>query len=118
MAKYNKHTWANGQVITADRMNAIENQLEATTPGATIIANDYNPSATYNIGEYCLYNGNLWRCIGQSTGNIPQEGTYWTNKKITDEIQTVVMVGGLNPVITAEPNKLYYCGNDLETLTF
>lgn len=35
MATYSKTTWATGDLITADKMNKIETQLETTTPGAT-----------------------------------------------------------------------------------
>lgn len=35
MATYSKTTWATGDLITAEKMNKIETQLETTTPGAT-----------------------------------------------------------------------------------
>ena len=62
MSKYNKHTWVGGEIITAQGANTIEAQLELITPGATNIAANYDTSATYNTGDFCLYDGTLYRC--------------------------------------------------------
>ena len=62
MSKYNKHTWVGGEIITAQGANTIEAQLELITPGATNIAANYDTSATYSKGDFCLYDGTLYCC--------------------------------------------------------
>ena len=89
MANYTKHTWTSGEIISASLLNAIENQLETITPGATIISNNYNASTAYTVGQYCLHNGNLWKCKTASTGHTPEEGTYWTATTVMDEIRAL-----------------------------
>lgn len=70
MATYTKTNWATGELITAEKMNKIENQLELVTPGATNVAQDYT-SGSYKVGDYRIYNGQLYRCTTTGAGTPP-----------------------------------------------
>ena len=38
----------------------------------------WSSTVTYAVGQYCIYNDSLWKCLVQHSGQTPQEGTYWT----------------------------------------
>lgn len=37
----------------------------------------WSSTTTYTVGQYCIYNNSLWKCLVQHSGQTPQEGTYW-----------------------------------------
>ena len=37
----------------------------------------YNATTNYVVGNVCTYNGNWYRCILASVGNLPTNETYW-----------------------------------------
>ena len=90
--KINKPVSAtNGQVLT---YNGTSNEWEAqdSKGGAddtSIISDAYDELKTYVAGEYCIYNNLLWKCLVQHNGQIPTEGTYWTNVTVANEIASV-----------------------------
>lgn len=51
-----------------------------------IISDAWNASTTYEVGQYCIYNNSLWKCLVQHNGQTPSEGTYWTKASITSEL--------------------------------
>ena len=54
-----------------------------------IISDAWNTSTTYAVGQYCIYNNSLWKCLIQHSGQTPTEGTYWTNVSVANEITSV-----------------------------
>ena len=38
----------------------------------------WSSTVAYAVGQYCIYNNSLWKCLVQHSGQTPQEGTYWT----------------------------------------
>jgi len=69
-------------------------QIEATV--ATIPANysslwtalapAYSSSATYAVGQYCTYNGNLYRCTTAITAAETWTSSHWTAVKVGNEL--------------------------------
>ena len=51
-----------------------------------IISDAWNASTIYEVGQYCIYNNSLWKCLVQHSGQTPTEGTYWTKTSITSEL--------------------------------
>ena len=90
--KINKPASAtDGQVLT---YNGTSNEWEAQNSkgGAddtSIISDAYDELKTYVVGEYCIYNNLLWKCLVQNNGQTPTEGTYWTNVTVTNEIASL-----------------------------
>ena len=37
----------------------------------------WSSTVAYAVGQYCIYNNSLWKCLVQHSGQTPQEGTYW-----------------------------------------
>lgn len=52
------------------------------------VAAPYDPTVTYAIGQYCLYEGNIYRCIAITTGVF--DSTKWTQIVVTGEFRRVV----------------------------
>ena len=52
----------------------------------SMISDAYSSTKTYAVGEYCIYNDTLWKCLVACTGKTPTEGTYWTQVSIISEL--------------------------------
>lgn len=59
-----------------------------------IIASNYDAETTYNAGQYCFYNDTIWRCKVTSAGETPEEGDFWTEVVVMDEVETAMNSGG------------------------
>lgn len=61
------------------------------------ISDAWVSNKTYYVGDYCIHNNTLWRCLVQNAGVTPVEGTYWTEvsvaKEITKSYDTEQIVG-------------------------
>lgn len=64
---YVKKTWQTGDIVTAADLNNMENGI-ADVASDEIVAADFSASTTYTIGDYCMYNGVLYKCIRAHTG--------------------------------------------------
>lgn len=59
------------------------------TAARAIIANDYDSTATYSIGDYCIYNGTLYYCnTAISTAQAWTEA-HWTDITVTDALKDI-----------------------------
>ena len=73
------------QPLSANQGRVLNNQkLEKE-----IISDAWNTSTTYEVGQYCIYNNLLWKCLIQHSGQTPTEGTYWTKVSVANEIVLV-----------------------------
>lgn len=81
-------------------MSATGDTVDAYTKGQTdnllrnkvdngIISDEWNSATTYEVGQYCIYNNSLWKCILQHNGQTPEDGTYWTKVSIGSEFNTL-----------------------------
>lgn len=52
------------------------------------VASPYDDTTTYAIGQYCLYEGDIYRCIAITTGAF--DSTAWTQIVVTGEFRRVV----------------------------
>ena len=52
------------------------------------VAAPYNSATTYAIGQYCLYEGDIYRCIAITTGAF--DSTAWVQIVVTGEFRRVV----------------------------
>jgi len=75
---------AEGLRVTAEesRVTAEESRVTAESARETAIGNlvalgEYAAETTYEINNTILYLGSSYRCILQSTGNLPTDETYW-----------------------------------------
>ena len=72
-------------VLNGDKYSI--DDLQATTDLQKLqasIANQYNPLSTYNIGEYCLYDGTLYICTSQIETPEDWDESHWESILVTD----------------------------------
>lgn len=77
LKRYNGTTWEIvGPEITSTRFDSIDD----------MIAPEYSPTETYNVGDYVVQSDHLYRCI--STIETAEEWTpeHWTAAKVADEV--------------------------------
>lgn len=67
-------------------------RIRAVQPGGadlSVIANDYDTTATYDVGEYCIYDGGLYVCnTAISTAEAWTAG-HWEEVTVGDELSDV-----------------------------
>lgn len=74
------------EATTTVEDGAITNAKLATsfvTPG---VASAYSSSATYAVGDYCFYNGSLYRCITPITTAEAWTAAHWTAAVLGDDV--------------------------------
>lgn len=52
----------------------------------SMVSDEWESSSTYAVGDYCIYNNSLWKCLVQHSGQTPVEGTYWTMVSVAEEV--------------------------------
>lgn len=73
------------EVINSN-MNIIDEALNSLSNRISNTVSDYwNNSTIYEVGQYCIYDNKLWKCLVQHSGQTPTEGTYWTQTSIDKE---------------------------------
>lgn len=80
-----------------------------------IISDAYSATKAYTIGEYCIYNNSLYKCIANTSAGItPTNSTYWTNTSVGEELasnaraidslgQLIAVQGGVNSDLMIRP---------------
>lgn len=72
------------QTTAKDLIDAINEA--AISGGNSNIADDYDNTQTYVVGDYCIYEGDLYRCITAVTVAESFDSTKWTAVLVTDEL--------------------------------
>lgn len=50
----------------------------------------WNSTKTYAVGEYCIWNGSMWKCLVENSGIEPTEGDTWTATSISAELASII----------------------------
>lgn len=80
---------ADGQTLVYDSATQKWKNGQGQSSISSVISDAWNASTTYAVGQYCIYNNSLWKCLVQHSGQTPTEGTYWTNVTVANEITSV-----------------------------
>jgi len=76
------------------------------------VAPQYSSSATYNVGDYVIYNGQLYRCKTPITTAEIWTAAHWTATDIGDDISDLIRAcGDLVPYYKPEMETGYYITN-------
>lgn len=72
----------------------------------TVLADEYSNASTYVVGEYCRYDGQLYRCTTAITTAESWTPAHWTETNIGNELESIKDdVSDLN---TAATSKVLY----------
>lgn len=83
-----KPTYAESQDVTIlngnmDLIDAEAGKVRGNFSGA------YDASGSYAVGEYCIYNGVLYRCTTAISGGEAWNSNHWTQVNVGDELGTL-----------------------------
>lgn len=68
-----------------------------------MISDEYDNTATYAVGDYCIYNNTLYRCTTAISTAEDFNPAHWTITSVTSEIERITITG--NP---ATNNPLHF----------
>ena len=66
----------------------------------------WSSTVAYAVGQYCIYNNSLWKCLVQHSGQTPQEGTYWARVSL-DTLGSEINALNSNLIKTARYEQIY-----------
>lgn len=72
----------------AYRAPAFRLPTEFVEPNLSTSTEEYSPLKTYKYGDYCIYNGLLWKCIQDITQATPFDQTDWVITTVNTELST------------------------------
>ena len=65
---------------------AFNNQVEGLNEFVENIASEYNNTLTYKVGDYCMYENKLYKCITEITTAESFDESKWEDVNIVDEL--------------------------------
>lgn len=85
-----------------------------------IISDAYSATKAYTIGEYCIYNNSLYKCIANTSAGItPTNSTYWTNTSVSEELASnAVLLGYVNAPQEVGESASFNFSTDIKKFTF
>ena len=63
------------------------NEVAEGGGGMDVIAEDFDNTATYAVGDYCIYNGSLYKCTTAVTTAGDWDSSDWTETLVMDEVE-------------------------------
>lgn len=72
-----------------------------------MISDAWDSTKTYSVGDYCIYNNQLWKCLVQNSGQTPTEGTYWHQTSVGDEFKKIKVDFIPESDVTVHTNDTY-----------
>lgn len=102
---YNKTDWQNlpnqTTPVVANSLNKIENGIADSYN--SIDVNAYDNTATYSVGDYCIYNNTLYRCIVAVTSAEDFDMSKWESTSLQDTMKQVDVMNV--PTVNNFPDK-------------
>ena len=72
--------------VLNDDLDIIDDAISNARALATNIGNNYNSILSYSVGDYCIYNNVLYKCVQQTTAGESFDPTKWAMCRITDDL--------------------------------
>lgn len=66
---------------------AINEVAQGGGGGTDVIAEDFDSTATYAVGDYCIYEGSLYKCTTAVTTAGDWDSSDWTETLVMDEVE-------------------------------
>lgn len=89
-------------------LQRFKTNLDAQTNG--LIASVYDSTKTYDVGDYVIYNNDLYRCITAITTAEAWTAAHWTQVALSDDIEKLredVNENLMDKLITVYPKNLF-----------
>jgi len=65
------------QILASEQVRDSNENVRIANEEARMVYENYNPLATYVVGNKVSHNGSSYVCISETTGNLPNNSTYW-----------------------------------------
>ena len=95
--------WNGNQYLKGDAYVNCNSNSTGGMKLATVntIASEYDSTATYAVGDYCIYNGKLYKCSTAISTAEAWTAAHWTETKLVDESPDLsIYAPKANPVFT------------------
>lgn len=89
---YTVHNFEQGDVLYANQLNEMDAQIAANeesignSVSSDMLAEDYSANKTYSIGDYVIYNNELYTCIYEITAPERWNSAHWEIANLGDGI--------------------------------
>ena len=85
-----------------------------------IISDAYSATKAYTIGEYCIYNNSLYKCIANTSAGIaPTNSTYWTSTSVSEELASnAVLLGYVDVPQAVNESASFNFSTDIKKFNF
>ena len=83
MLQGDNYIWSNGDILSIEYLKA------KSSLNTNIIAENFGDSSSYEIGEYVIYNNNLFRCINNVNNTENWNPNDWTQVILTNDIHNL-----------------------------
>lgn len=97
---YQVHNFQSGDVLLASQLNEMDNQI-ASDIDSSNIANEFSVSSTYAVGDYVIYEGQLYQCTTAVTTAGSWNSSNWTQAVLGND------VGELKSALTYKTDNVY-----------
>ena len=91
---YNLEKPALDEIVDVNVINnnydVIDEALSNAQELASNIGSAYNSVIAYNVGDYCIYNNNLYKCVQATSSGDSFNPAKWQISKVTDDLGNVV----------------------------
>lgn len=106
---YQVHNFQPGDVLLASQLNEMDNQIalnESSSASESSIADEFSTSSTYAVGDYVIYEGQLYQCTTAVTTAGSWNSSNWTRAVLGNDVHdlksalpnTYVALAGENQV--------------------
>lgn len=79
--------------VIANNLNNMENGIEKSDK--VIGGDEYDSTATYEIGDFCIYNNKLYRCITAISTAEAFTPAHWEETSVENELDALRKSGGI-----------------------
>ena len=87
--QYNPITDGNLPFNITQALNNNWNAIDSLALPAAAAASPYNPSGTYAVGDFCIYNGTLQKCNTPIPSGEAWNAAHWTETSVAAELAEV-----------------------------
>lgn len=83
---YQVHNFQPGDVLLASQLNEMDNQIALNERLESSIADEFSSSSTYAVGDYVIYEGQLYQCTTAVTTAGSWNSSNWTQAVLGNDV--------------------------------
>lgn len=105
---YQVHNFEAGDVLLASQLNEMDNQIalnESSSALKSSIANEFSISSTYTVGDYVIYEGQLYQCTTAVTTAGSWNSNNWTQAILGNDVSD--LKGDVMDIEDSFPDEAY-----------